>query len=940
MRLFLCAWLLGLIISATPHRTCAAPLRIGVEINNEPISFVQTDGKPAGFVVDLIEALAQEMQLPVSPEIGKWDDLFLRFKAGELEVMASLAYSSERDQFIDFSTSILRLNGALFVRKNDRPIKNLNDLRTLRFALPRAGFTQEYLSAHGLDQHFVFVPSLSAALHALEAGECDAVAATENIAQHFLRENNLKNIVVSEIALPGYFYEFRMGVRAGDSDRLALLNEGLARIRANGTYDRIYEKWIGPLKPRQLTLHDLQPYLIPIGLALAAISTAFFWQRRVLRRLARQAHALHESEERLTLVLEGSEDVFWDCDLRTGQVERSKRWATMLGYSMAEIPATFSGGMGLVHPDDQAAYRTHRIQITTGNDQRNDIEYRMKAKSGEWRWILDRGKVVTRSTEGTPLRMAGTQTDITALKLTQQQLARQEAQFRFIYENVPVGISWLRHREDRTRLVNPAHERITGVPAAMAQNTANYVAATHPQDRERQNDLLARLYRGEIGHFSLEKRYVHADGRVVWALLTIHLYHDSSTGEAQEVTTLVDITGLKNAEEERESLRLKMLDAQKLESLGVLAGGIAHDFNNLLTVILANASMGRREIDDSAVQTERLSQIETAARRAADLCRQMLAYAGRGNFVVERVDLGRMVQDTAHLLRISISKKARLGLNLAPQLPTVEVDPSQLQQVVMNLVINASDALGDAPGEINLTTRMGRPKTAAGVVLHSFDLPEQDSVCLEVSDTGQGMTQETLARVFDPFFTTKFAGRGLGLAAVLGIVRAHRGALTVESTPACGSRFCLFLPVASPASRPPATAASLLPSSLAVSGKILLADDEPAVLATTDKLLRRRGYQTVLASDGLEAVQKFRADPNGFAAVLLDLTMPGLDGAEALRAIRALNPKAPVLLTSGYSERDVLDRLRDQGPVPVLRKPFTNEMLLTSVAQIISGRES
>jgi nitrogen-specific signal transduction histidine kinase/CheY-like chemotaxis protein len=402
------------------------------------------------------------------------------------------------------------------------------------------------------------------------------------------------------------------------------------------------------------------------------------------------------------------------------------------------------------------------------------------------------------------------------------------------------------------------------------------------------------------------------------------------------VTTLVDITNLKKAEDEREKLQQKMLDAQKLESLGVLAGGIAHDFNNLLTVILANASMLRGEEADERERVQHLGHVETAARRAADLCRQMLAYAGRGSFVLDRVDVGTLLRDTAQLLQVSISKKANLVLDLCPTLPAVEADISQLQQVVMNLVINASDALGDLPGEIKLSTRIGRPKKNLNGVVHLFDLPEGDCVCLEVSDTGQGMTPMTLSRVFDPFFTTKFAGRGLGLAAVLGIVRVHHGALTVESSPGKGSRFSLFLPAMNSAtpslrmSRPP------MPTTDG-EGTILVADDEPVVLATADQLLRRCGYQTVLASDGHEVVQHFRANPHGFAAVLLDLTMPRLDGAEALRVIRSLNPDVRVLLMSGYSEQDVLARIRDQGPVPVLRKPFTHDILLARLAEIIAS---
>ena len=394
-----------------------------------------------------------------------------------------------------------------------------------------------------------------------------------------------------------------------------------------------------------------------------------------------------------------------------------------------------------------------------------------------------------------------------------------------------------------------------------------------------------------------------------------------------------DITAEKAAEEERRKLHLKLLDAQKLESLGVLAGGIAHDFNNLLTVILANATFAR---DGSSPHDARLAHIETAARRAADLCRQLLAYAGRGSFLVERTELGHLVRDTAQLLEVSISKKARLAVQLAPGLPAIEADVSQVRQIVMNLVINASEALGDASGDIRLATRLARPEQPPGGVILAFDPAAGDCVCLEVADTGHGMAPATLARVFDPFYTTKFAGRGLGLAAVLGIMRAHRGALTVESTPGRGTTFRLFFPAAT---APPALLrpAAPRPAPAIPAGTILLVDDEPVVLATADALLRHAGYRTTLAADGHEAVQRFRASPRGFAAVLLDLTMPGLDGGEVLRVIRALNPDVRVLLMSGYSEHDILARVRGQGPVPVLRKPFTHEALLAKLAEVVAG---
>jgi two-component system cell cycle sensor histidine kinase/response regulator CckA len=925
------ALLACVLLAFAGARGFATPITVGVEISNEPLSFIDANGRAQGFAVELIEAASAQTDLSVALVTGPWDDIFSRFKADEIHALASLVYSKDRDQFIDFSVTTLSLQGAVFVRK-DRPIpKTIDDLRGLRIAVPPRGFTHEYLVAQGLAEHLVFTPSLSASLTALDSGTCDAFVATDLIASHFIRERGLKNIAQSPLVLPGLSYKLHIGVRAGDADRLALLNEGLARIRADGTYDRLYEKWIGPIERKHFRFRDLLPYFVPAALLLLLITAALVWQQRMLKKLARQADAVRQSEQRLTLVLEGSEDGFWDWDLRTGRVERSERWARMLGYTLDEIDPTHAGALALLHPEDRSVFEVYCTQLTSGGDNRHDIEYRMKSKSGEWRWMLERGKVVARDSDHTPLRVAGTRADITEFKHARDELIRQEARFRFIYQHVPVGISWLRRELTETRLVNPAHERITGVPASRSLVAANYVEASHPDDRERQRVLQGQLDRGEIDNFSMEKRYVHPNGKVVWALLTLHRYHDPLTHEAQTVTTLVDISGLKRAEQERQELHLKILETQKLESLGVLAGGIAHDFNNLLTVILANASFARLDTHAASSVREPLEHIENAARRAADLCRQMLAYAGKGSFVTERIDLNQLVQGTAQLLHISISKKARLVLHLASNLPEIEGDASQLQQVLMNLVINASDALGDDAGDIRLRTWRGRPEVVPGAVLHAFDTPSGDCACVEIADTGRGMDAATLTRIFDPFFTTKFTGRGLGLAAVLGIMRSCRGTLTVESKPGNGTTFRLFLPCAATDSRPPLKipAVAKAPAQNASSrGTILIADDEPAVLKTFDLQLRRHGYLTVLARDGLEAVQHIRSTPDDFDVLLLDLTMPGLDGAEVLREARSLKSRAGVLVMSGFTEQDVLNRLAGLGPVSILQKPFTLEALL------------
>jgi PAS domain S-box-containing protein len=923
-------FLLGIVL-ALASGAAAAPLRVGIDLNGEPMTFVDAKGVAGGFAVEIMDAIAKEMNIDVVYVARPWAEMVEEFKAGRIDALANITYTTDRAKFIEFTAPHIVMTGAIFVPKGSRKIKSAVDLRDSRVAVKLGSAPHEYLKVHGWADHIVPAETLRDSLRAVAEGRADAALDARTIGLKNIRDERLTNVELADVALLDFAQRLHIGLHPGDTERLALLNDGLARLHANGTYDKIYDRWIGPLEPTRVRLRQLQPYFLPAAIVLAAIVGTLLWQRRLLVRLARQAEALRLSEERLTLVLEGSDDGFWDWDMRTGHIERSARWASMLGYGLTEIPPTLEGGMALVHPDDRATYDAFRHRLDAGERSRYDIEYRMRAKNGEWRWILDRGKVVARAADGTALRMAGTHTDITDLKRARDEAARQEARFRFIYEHSPVGISWVERGRASTRLVNQAYQRITGVSAADAMDPASYVAATHPEDREPLRQQQEKLDRGEISHFSIEQRFVHHTGETVWALLTMHLFRDPVTGEVQEVGTLVDLSELKRTEHEREKLHSKMLETQKLESLGVLAGGIAHDFNNLLTVILANASFARSEA--RLADTTSLAQIETAARRAADLCRQMLAYAGQGSFAIEPVDLGEVVDDTLQLLHVSISKKAQLALNLAPDLPPVVADRSQLRQVIMNLVINASEALADASGEIRLTTRLVDSVSRAPGGNFAFDVPPGPCVCLEIADTGHGMDAATIARIFDPFFTTKFAGRGLGLAAVLGIVRAHHGALTVDSAKGRGTTFRLYLPAADAV--PEMVASAPAPAAGQHGhGTILVADDEPAVLAAASLVLRSQGYTTVLAENGAAALERFRENPLNFTAALLDLTMPGLDGVEVLRAIRAETPAMPVLVMSGFGEQDVVKRLRGLGEVPILHKPFSHDVLLARIAEL------
>jgi len=382
-----------------------------------------------------------------------------------------------------------------------------------------------------------------------------------------------------------------------------------------------------------------------------------------------------------------------------------------------------------------------------------------------------------------------------------------------------------------------------------------------------------------------------------------------------------DITERKHAEEVQ-------LKTQKLESLGLLASGIAHDFNNLLTAMMGNLALMRLEEPSSDAATEHLRHLDTAVQKAAHLTRQMLAYSGQGTVAASSLDLGREVREMAELLAASVPKGVRLVYELAEGLPPTKADATQVEQVIMNLVINAAEAIGEGGGAITLRTSL--------VTLEEEQLRRDFSgeqlrpgpfVRLEVEDTGAGMSPEVLERIYDPFFSTKRSGRGLGLSALLGIVKGHRGAVLVRSTPGRDTTFTLYFPATAEAPKPPPAAVA---SRGTLAGTVLLVEDEPMVRRSTRALLEKLGFTVLEAGDGLEALEVFRKERTRVRFVLMDLTMPRMDGHTAFLALQQQDPAVKVVLYSGWAATDVAERFRENPPAGFLSKPFVVAEMLAA----------
>lgn len=502
-------------------------------------------------------------------------------------------------------------------------------------------------------------------------------------------------------------------------------------------------------------------------------------------------------------------------------------------------------------------------------------------------------------------------------ELEQEVDRRREAdeRFRLAVEAAPNAMV-MSDGEGRIVLVNSQAERLTGY--------------------SREELIGRRVETLAPGCAGGEGRVARKDGGEV--PVEVRLNPIRAEGGEWVLTSIVDITERKRSEEERRKLEKQMQHAQKLESLGVLAGGIAHDFNNLLVSILGNAGLALMQLAPEAPAREAVRAIEAAAIRSAELTKQLLAYSGRGTFVIEPLDLSQLVAEMAHILGVTIPKKVKFRTRLATGLRAVEADAGQIQQVVMNLITNAAEAVGDRAGDIVVST--GEVEADRAYLSDSFldeHLPEGRYVYLEVTDSGCGMDKETQAKIFDPFFTTKFTGRGLGLATVLGIVRGHGGTIRVYSEPGKGTAFKVLLPASGKAAPPRRDGREMVRTG---SGTVLVVDDEPGVRDVASKMLELAGYTVLTAHNGTAGVETFRERAGEVAVVLLDMTMPDISGEEVFRAIRQIRPDAKVIVSTGYNEQETMSLFRGKGLAGFIQKPYEPAKLIAVVSQAMGGGQS
>jgi PAS domain S-box-containing protein len=513
---------------------------------------------------------------------------------------------------------------------------------------------------------------------------------------------------------------------------------------------------------------------------------------------------------------------------------------------------------------------------------------------------------------------------VTARVALERRLAESRARLAGIISSALDAILLLDDQHS-VSMFNPAAEQLFGVRAdeargkPVAQFIPGFNAVRFEPEAAREGTLEQRA------------RVAEAAGRTAAGKrLELELSTSRMDVEGRKFVTVIarDVT-------ERKELERLLLQKDKLESLGLLAGGIAHDFNNLLVGIMGNASLALETISTNNPARSMLRDVMVASETAANLTRQLLAYAGKGRFVTEAVDLSDLVQQISTLLQTSIPKNVQLRFSLAEKLPCVEADTAQMQQILMNLVINAAEAIGEAQGTVLITTGVQQvDEDYIATVLAPAVIMPGEYVTLEVHDSGAGMNHETLEKIFDPFFTTKSTGRGLGLAAVLGIVRGHKGAVKVYSTPGQGTTFKLLFPATEDQAARPVT--QTITHAASEGETVLVVDDEQIVRRSAKTMLERFGYSVVLAENGKEAVDLYRILADKIDVVLLDMTMPIMNGEQAFRELKTIRPDVRVILSSGYNEGEAVRRFAGKGLAGFIQKPYSANTLAQKVRAVLS----
>ena len=927
--LFLIVLFLSLLI--TPHHAAAKRIvRAGI-YNFKPLVYSDPSGAPEGFFVKMLDQVAQREGWEVHYVHSTWQGVMDNLKDGKIDLIVCVGYTEARAKFMDFPKEFLVLDWGVVYKAKGSGINTIMDLEgktvaCLKGSVYSAGFL-DLVRQFQIKVNLVEVDQVTDVFQAVESGRAVA-GITSNI------PGILNEASHSVDRTPIMFTPVKLGFavnKGSNGDLIEALDRNIAQMKGDqgSSYYHELDHLLGR-KDSAIPKEVYWAFAGVLGVLLLAVSFIVTLRRKVTMKTAE----LKQQANLMESIINGTTDAVFIKDTEGRYIVVNDEVVRLFARPRSEIL-----GRDDTHffPQAEAEFLKSLDRAIMASHQVSTTEEHITTLDQPRVYLATKGPIYDKS--GTLSGMFGISRDITELKQAitvrqqmEERLRLSNEQLQFVLEGSQLG-SWDWNLETGEVACNERWAEMLGYTLGEVDGSVQaWASLLHPADHQRVWQAVDDHLDGRTALYQAEYRMLNKSKEYQWILDQGRVVQRDAEGRPLRMSgTHTDITERKRVEEERQSLEQQMHHAQRLESLGVLTGGIAHDFNNILAVILGHCCLAQMDAERAPAS---LAEIELAAERAADLCRQMLAYAGKAQFVQARLNFRELVDEMAKMLRPTISQKVTIKLDCAGEIPHIYGDASQLRQIVMNLVINASEAIGKEQGEIRLSVARAVIADGGGERDHLGQAIAPGAyLCLEVADNGCGMGEETRRRIFEPFYTTKFTGRGLGMSAVLGIIVAHNGALQFASEPGRGTTFKVYLPVKDGDgdlvdSPPREVEETPLWRS---HGTVLLVEDEEQVRRIARSMLESFGFDVVEAVHGRQALELYRGRSSEMVLVLTDMGMPVMDGFELVTELRSLDPRLPIVVSSGFGDAEVGSKIAPEDIAGLISKPYTMGQLRDAV---------
>ncbi|MEI6207463.1 MAG: PAS domain S-box protein [Desulfuromonadales bacterium] len=909
------------------HAEAGRTVRVGI-YQAKPLAFFDKDGSAHGFFVDMLSHIAEKEQWNVQYVPGSWQEGLDRLKNGKIDMVLCIGYTAEREKYMDFPKEYLLLNWGVLYRPKGAQVTSLMELEgksvsALKGDVYLTGFL-ELVRQFNVHVRIQEVDSYSKVFKAVESGAVAAGVAGNlyGILNEDGRRAEQTPVIFSPIKV-GYAVN-----EGSNGDLIATLDRNIAAMKADKT--SIYHRELEHLLGKKDQIIPKEAYWALIGI-IAVLLLAIIWNVILKRQVKAKTEsieieiagrnkaqeALRESLEQLRSYVDLSPNAVFVADENGRYIDVNPAASTITGFSAAELLTM--NIPDLLPPESQEWGKSNFRQLLESGYSSGEAAFKRKnGETGYWSLAAVR---LSNS------RFMGIVTDITERKQIEDELSRKNEQLQFVLDGSQLGF-WDWNLVTGEVVRNERWAEILGYTLAEIDFSTNqWTDLIHIDDRDYAWKSISDHLEGRTPLHKIEYRMYAKNGEYKWILDQARIVKRDAEGKPVRMSgTHTDITESKIAADEKHAFEQQMQHTQKLESLGVLSGGIAHDFNNILAIIMGYCSLTKMDYETAE---NNISEIEKAAERAAGLCRQMLAYAGKAQLTKTRVNLSMLVDEMATMLKSTIPQNAAIKPVLSAHIPFISGDASQLRQVIMNLIINASEAIGKEQGEVQVS--LVRTTVIAGQSdrdYHGKTIPSGEYVCLEVTDNGCGMDEETKWRIFEPFYTTKFTGRGLGMSAVLGIINSHDGALQLFSRLGHGTTFKVYLPVLkNDSAGDEEQTSSVAPAPWQGSGTVLLVEDEEQIRFLAKSMLMMFGFSVLEAVNGKEALELFRKNAADVTLVVTDMGMPVMDGYELFHELKILRPELPIIVSSGFGDCEVTSRIGSDNIAGLINKPYTPNQL-------------